>query len=229
MHTQSLPFILLANGASITLRHPNPKALDLPTVAHALAQINRFTGHCRRPYSVAEHSLLVAQIIENAGGCALAQMAALMHDAHEALVGDATSPLKAAMRRVAASRSFVAEELPHAKAWSDFDRLEHGAAAAVHEAFGLVKAFAVFGADIGRADMVALATERRDLMPASDMPWDCLAGVQPLPSADLMSALRIDARWNDWRDAFIDRFEQLHTQLLAQPTPGYQPLLRLAA
>ena len=36
-------------------------------IAHALAQINRYTGHAARPYSVAEHSLLVCEIVRAKG------------------------------------------------------------------------------------------------------------------------------------------------------------------
>ncbi len=41
--------------------------VSVQDVAHALSQINRFTGHARRPYSVAEHSLLAAQIARELG------------------------------------------------------------------------------------------------------------------------------------------------------------------
>ena len=36
---------------------------------------------------------------------------------------------------------------------------------------------------IKHADMVALATEKRDLMPHSVEPWSYLHGIQPLPQA----------------------------------------------
>ena len=63
-------------------------------IAHALAQINRFTGHAARPYSVAEHSLLVCDIVRAKGLNAHAQLLALLHDAHEAYCGDVASPTK---------------------------------------------------------------------------------------------------------------------------------------
>ena len=63
-------------------------------IAHALAQINRYTGHAARPYSVAEHSMLVCDIVRAKGLNAHAQLLALLHDAHEAYCGDVASPTK---------------------------------------------------------------------------------------------------------------------------------------
>ena len=63
-------------------------------IAHALAQINRYTGHAARPYSVGEHSLLVCDIVRAKGLNAHAQLLALLHDAHEAYCGDVASPTK---------------------------------------------------------------------------------------------------------------------------------------
>lgn len=40
---------------------------EINEIAHALSMINRFTGHTTRPYSVAEHSLLVAQMASEEG------------------------------------------------------------------------------------------------------------------------------------------------------------------
>lgn len=207
--------ILLANAASAVLRAPDPGVFDIKTTAHSLAQINRFTGHARRPYSVAEHSLLVSLIIEREGGCVLAQMAGLMHDAHEQIVGDATSPMKTEMRRIAAARTFEASYHNGARAWSDYDRIESAAAQAIRSAFGLKKIFSLFDAQVGRADMVALATERRDLMPQSAEVWACLDGIEALPLdvVDLMASERIAASWADWRDGFIDRYHDLQEQI----------------
>lgn len=205
------PTILLQNAQVISLRAPDPAALTIAAVAHSLAQINRFTGHAARPYSVAEHSLLVSMIIKHQGGGTLAQLAGLMHDAHECIVGDCTSPLKQEMRRIAASRSFESKHLPEARTWSDFDRAEGAAEGAVRAAFGLITISRLFEQEVHRADMIALAIERRDLMPAHHEAWECLGGVE-IPTSfaiDLMNPTFDAMGWSFWRDGFKLKYEEL--------------------
>ena len=47
-------------------------------IAHALAQINRFNGHAKRPYSVAEHSLVCMEIAQHLELPPVVQLACLM-------------------------------------------------------------------------------------------------------------------------------------------------------
>jgi hypothetical protein len=78
-------FIVTAIGHELHMSRPEPGHITALTVAWSLSQINRFNGHCIRPYSVAEHSLLVCEIAERElGANVFCQLGALMHDAHEA-------------------------------------------------------------------------------------------------------------------------------------------------
>lgn len=67
----------------------------LTDIAHALSNICRFGGHCREFYSVAQHSVHVAQWMKEQGYHPYAQMLGLFHDASEAYLGDIIRPLKA--------------------------------------------------------------------------------------------------------------------------------------
>jgi uncharacterized protein len=84
-------------GGYIDFADPQPEAIWLGDVAVALAHTCRFGGHVARFYSVAEHALLVRQLVREHFGRPDLGLAALHHDSHEAYVGDLPTPLKAAL------------------------------------------------------------------------------------------------------------------------------------
>lgn len=75
---------------------PSPEAIILSDIDYALRHLNRFTGHVG-PYNVATHSVNVLRCALELGAQPHEARAALMHDAHEAFVGDVSSPLKIAI------------------------------------------------------------------------------------------------------------------------------------
>lgn len=91
-------FIRTASDGRFDFMAISPENFSLWDMAHALSQICRFTGHCPGFYTVAHHSLLVARLVEPG-----LQLEALMHDAHEAYVGDMSTPLKEAIGEIAAA------------------------------------------------------------------------------------------------------------------------------
>jgi len=87
--------------------HPQHVAeldVDIEDIAHALAGTNRYCGHLNDFYSVAQHSVIVANLVNFYGahtheifGNELKELtlAALLHDATEAYMPDMPSPVKA--------------------------------------------------------------------------------------------------------------------------------------
>lgn len=149
------PTIQITTGGYFDLKAPDCSAFDIADIANALSNLCRFTGHTHTFYSVAQHSVLVSQIVSPD-----LAFVGLMHDAHEAFVGDMSAPLK--------------ELVPQFGFW------ERHIARAVRAKFGLPM---VLPEEVKRADMVLLATERRDLMPPDHgyTEWLCLRGHDPLP------------------------------------------------
>lgn len=91
----------MLSGRRLDLLDPTPMDIEVEDIAHGLAFVARWNGQTRGdwPYSVAEHSLLVEQIFTrcNPGIGERWQLAALLHDAPEYVIGDMISPVKAAV------------------------------------------------------------------------------------------------------------------------------------
>lgn len=85
-------WIFDSSGEPVYLFDPRPEDVRLDVIAHALASINRYGGHAKRPYNVAEHSIHVAASVPPR-----LALRALLHDGHEAYIGDFVSPLKQEM------------------------------------------------------------------------------------------------------------------------------------
>jgi hypothetical protein len=185
--------MLTANGQEVDLRYPRVQTITLADISHHLAQINLYTGACRRPFSVAEHSLLVLEIVERVMHMDVhGKLAALMHDAHEAYTQDISTPAKGQL----------------GDAWANFEgRMQR----TVLSAFGLHGPMHKHSAAIKQADLIAQATERAQLLPTGPgiSLWPCLVHVQPVTWIDLMCPDRCKATWMDWRHRFEDTAEAL--------------------
>ncbi|HRY33417.1 MAG TPA: phosphohydrolase [Bacteroidales bacterium] len=77
-------------GRYIDPLNPDPREIDLVDIAHALSNLCRFGGHVMRFYSVAEHCIMVANMIRTPE----LKLCALLHDAAEAYLLDMPRPVK---------------------------------------------------------------------------------------------------------------------------------------
>lgn len=195
-----MSWITLPDGHEMSLSWPRHDDIDVRRLAHSISQIVRFNGATCRPYSVAEHSLLVLHIARHHLGLDVhGQLAALVHDLHEAITGDQASPTKAEI----------------GPGWGFFEaKMER----LVIEKLGLVTARYANTAAIVTADMMALAIERTQLMPSTQpngmpsTPWPCLARVPLINDVNLMSTERTGKTWVDWRDEFVAAYDQLDAE-----------------
>jgi hypothetical protein len=148
------PEIMLSNGKYFNFLKPEEAEYDIEEIAHALSHICRFTGHCKYFYSVAQHSVLVSHLVPQQYA-----MMGLLHDAQEAFVSDMATPLKQMM--------------------PDYKALEKRIEKDIAQRFNLPFPFPP---EIKQADIKALATEVRDLLPGyaeRDHGWECIAHVEP--------------------------------------------------
>ena len=190
MPAPATPYVSTFLGNRFYPAAPRIEDVHIEDIAHGLAFQCRFNGQTRAFYSVAQHSLLVAGLVP-----ARLRLAALLHDAAEAYLGDMVKPLKAL--------------------FPEFSQLEEGVMAIIGERFGVT---GFRNPAIKRADLIALATEKRDLMPHSCEPWATLAGITPVP-------VRIrPLAPHEAKAAFLERFHEFGGSAIdtsPPPTPGH--------
>lgn len=97
MSRAAWPWIQTVQATAVSLLRPKPGDFNVPMVAHSLGMLCRYNGHCDEFYSVAEHSVHCARIALKVYGKGPVAAYALMHDAHESVIGDISAPIKAAL------------------------------------------------------------------------------------------------------------------------------------
>lgn len=139
-------------GKHLDYTNPCPHAFDKDSIAQALSHECRFNGHIPEFYSVAQHSVLVSYLVPK-------HMAweALLHDATEAFCKDIPAPLK--------------ELLP------DYKRVEDRLDKVIRLKYGLPL---TTSPEIKQADLIMLATERRDFDLYDGTVWPALIGIEPM-------------------------------------------------
>lgn len=171
------------SGHEIDLLNPTARDINLADIAHSLSMQARFNGHTREFYSVAQHSVLVSEYVDELGGSSKDRRSALMHDAHEAYMGDIIGPIK----------KFAPVE-------RGIRTIEAALDCAIYDKFNL-NTNSARRALIKRADMVLLVTEARDLLNGDNDRW-----FPELPRWDrkivAMSQQAAELQ-------FLDRFRQL--------------------
>ncbi|MEL6374613.1 MAG: phosphohydrolase [Pseudomonadota bacterium] len=183
--TSARPWMQTASGRVVYLDNPDPASISIRDIAAHLAKLCRFAGAADRFYSVAQHSVLVCRLCADAGPHG--QMHALLHDAHEAYIGDITQPVKRALAATAPTALIELERrLDRAIA-------DHVGLSQVHDG--------AFRETIHHADLRALATEKRDLMP--DLPdW---TGHLPAPWRSTIKPWP----WPKAEEQFLKHFDDL--------------------
>ena len=120
---------------------PRPEDVRLEDIAHALARLCHWNGHCREFISVAQHSVMVARMLPDR-----LRALGLLHDAHEAYVGDMIRPVHHCLSPAAAG---------------EFTALKRLSDRAIFDKFGIEPTLGDLEA-VKEADNCVLATEARD-------------------------------------------------------------------
>lgn len=87
------PYISTRTGHKFPFLNPTVEDINPLDIATGLAHTARFGGQTRMFYSVAQHCLALAEMVDHP----VAKLYALLHDAAEAYIGDMPTPIKATM------------------------------------------------------------------------------------------------------------------------------------
>lgn len=142
------PWIETYTGKQFHFLDPSVDEIDIEDIAHSLSMQCRYTGHCKEFYSVAEHSVAVADHLLKKYQDRKLALAGLLHDAAEAYLSDIASPIKLNIGGYKEIEGKVEEVLAFT--------------------------FDVDFSDprIKEADIVMLSQEARQLLPSKGESWD---------------------------------------------------------
>lgn len=198
-----------ASGRAFDLLAPTPAMVDFTVdIPEALARIARFTGHVRAgPYSVAQHSVIGADHLFEATGDPILAAHFLLHDAHEAYLGDIATPIQSALCTEIDDASPERPRLIHDDAARARLRgLRRRIDAAIFAAAGIDPPTDVQKSAIKNLDMRMLALERRHLLGASPRPWGAdIEKTQPIARRGRLTVWP----WPKAADAFRQRLAWL--------------------
>ena len=170
---QTKSSISIVGGGFFDLLDPERSDYEIEQIGHALSNLCRYTGHVTKFYSVAEHSVLVSQIITPKYA-----LEGLLHDASEAFVGDVSSPLK--------------------KLLPEYQKIEDRIQKDISRRFFLQYPFPE---DVHKADKQLYWSERKVIAPAVDKLWHkefrASRKIEPQGWAPKVAYKRFISRYNE--------------------------------
>lgn len=205
------PWMQTRSGACLDIAHPDASKINIEEMAYSLAGILRYLNHTQHPYSVAEHCVRVSYLVEEWTKDRAMSLRGLLHDGPEYILGDITAPVKKFIRAHTYALDVIEDRwlyaildsvgLPHLRSNPPMPLAEWEGAQAV----------------IKRADLVMLATEKRDMMAPCERDWGL---THPARDKRLPPPLATDRA----ERAFLERFEFLTDAIAKDKQEGLRLL-----
>lgn len=171
-----------SSGRRVELLDPKAESICILDIAHSLARIGRFNGHCTDFYSVAQHSVLVSNLLAETDR----EKEGLLHDAAEAYIGDVVSPLKSVLPE------YLVIERRFEKLIARIFRLEYTLSTG-------------WDSDVKEADLTALFIEKKVLLPHSGYWPHLAASVKDVKDFEYFTPLPPEKA----EDLFMKRYKEL--------------------
>jgi 5'-deoxynucleotidase YfbR-like HD superfamily hydrolase len=183
--------ISVYDGEYFDFLDPDSSVYTVATIAHALSNLCRYTGHVNRFYSVAEHSVLVSLSVPKKFA-----LEGLFHDAAEAFLGDVSSPLK--------------------KLLPEYRALEDAAMASIARRFNL-SPWKLHSLEVHQADKRMYHAERQQIAPGKDDLWHtnlrAVRSVKPVGFSPTVAETLFLERYKELTEGRTnDRNEQVREQ-----------------
>jgi uncharacterized protein len=166
--TPTNPWAHTATGAAVDLLAPTQDMICPLDISQSLSMTCRFSGAAEKFISVAEHSVNVARHLAAKGYSKEVQLHGLLHDAHEAYLGDMTTPVRRAIYASIKSDHPVGVADAFSNAWSD---LKTQLDAVIFATLGLPTPDKDSHNAVGHADRAVLMAEREQCLAPSDHSW----------------------------------------------------------
>jgi 5'-deoxynucleotidase YfbR-like HD superfamily hydrolase len=193
-----MTFIRTYSGKDFDIYNFTEESFDIESISHGLSQTCRFSGQCKKFYSVAEHSCRIAihtydLTLERFPDIPRKQILVkmlwgLLHDASEAYLPDMPSPFK---------------RLPELEG---FRKLEDNIMLGVANRFGLPQDIPEI---VKECDTRIISNERKHLMDTRLDTWK--DDVEPLPESNNMPQYGMAPQ--DAREWFMDIYETITSEL----------------
>lgn len=161
---------------------PRPAEVNIVDIAQALSMICRYNGQVKYFYSVGQHSILCALLARRRNLGPRIELLALLHDAAEAYMCDATPPVK--------------------KGLVGFKTMERRIQQAIYEAFEIRPPSDQEQKTVKELDLTMRATEAREIK-VNGKEWR-----QPFPPTDEVRICPC-LLFADIRDLFLGMFQRL--------------------
>lgn len=175
------PVIQTYSGGVINFSDPDESIFNIEDIAHGLANTSRYSGQCKKHYSVATHSVIVAMFLPKEK-----KFEGLMHDGTEAFMADIPTPLKILL--------------------PEYRAIEHRVDAKIRRQFGLP---AEMSPEVKKVDHLVLAIEKPILMGESVIHWD-LPEIDPTdPTVIIAKSLINCATIESSKKLFLHFFDEL--------------------
>lgn len=172
-------------GSAFDLLHPTPDMINWRTVSIILARVPRFGGHTLQGlYSVAQHSVEGARAILRDTGRRDWAAAFLLHDVHEAYIGDIITPVAKALEACATEEA--GDDWAGAAINRALKELKRRIDVAVYAKAGIPFPTGETAAIIKEYDYRMAATERGARLAPYPTPWHhTIESRKPLQGCDL--------------------------------------------